>query len=677
MQSERVSGLASSVLSEESGLAVTRLLGWDRPSATTKYTAVATATTTATADAAADANKDDYHRVAATDVAAGASQPRLCSAPNECPTRLRAFNGGAAPGSKPESERHRPLDGSAAAASMPESERDRPPDGASPPASASELRSPNGQCVARLEPWRFAVHGPGGVVSVVFQVAPDKTEPQLSGVQLQPDGSLVVLLQDGRVRWTVHAAFGGAYGPYTLDMQDDCNLVLHSNSRKLSLWGSSGSASASAWEAASVLLAALIAPPSAVMVPRSGDCHASDAYFHAYAPPVRAVTSHPDWMRQLPDGLRLGEMSIPGTHDSMAWRWERFRGDPGDPLSAVWDVGKTQAMTLQQQLDAGVRALDLRAALVSGVLSMYHGPLDLNVSLDGTLAGVAAFLAAHPHEVVLARLRHEDADGVPGHEPSPAAFLAAFSALFSAAERRGAPLFYRYNGDVSPRLGDVRGQVVLLQDFTGTAPGTDAPFGIPYSALRVQDHYALDSYRQLPGKFELVLAHMRAAAASAGAAIHLNFLNAAPALGGVVLRACAPLRGDSAAAARAAGPASTGFLAAARTDAHADMPASCLAKVLAHTAAAAAAAAASQHQRRLRGSGPSSLTLPYFCASGFALPAAGSSCGFLVDGAGRGVNERAVDEYRGWGDGRPVGMLMADFPGRRLIDTIVRQNVGT
>eukprot|EP00955_Chlamydomonas_euryale_P068606 360178-Chlamydomonas_euryale.AAC.2 len=185
MQSERVSGLASSVLSEESGLAVTRLLGWDRPSATTKYTAVATATTTATADAAADANKDDYHRVAATDVAAGASQPRLCSAPNECPTRLRAFNGGAAPGSKPESERHRPLDGSAAAASMPESERDRPPDGASPPASASELRSPNGQCVARLEPWRFAVHGPGGVVSVVFQVAPDKTEPQLSGVQLQ------------------------------------------------------------------------------------------------------------------------------------------------------------------------------------------------------------------------------------------------------------------------------------------------------------------------------------------------------------------------------------------------------------------------------------------------------------------------------------------------------------
>eukprot|EP00955_Chlamydomonas_euryale_P002281 24876-Chlamydomonas_euryale.AAC.1 len=89
--------------------------------------------------------------------------------------------------------------------------------------------------------------------------------------------------------------------------QDDCNLVLHSNSRKLSLWGSSGSASASAWEAASVLLAALIAPPSAVMVPRSGDCHASDAYFHAYAPPVRAVTSHPDWMRQLPDGLRLGE----------------------------------------------------------------------------------------------------------------------------------------------------------------------------------------------------------------------------------------------------------------------------------------------------------------------------------------------------------------------------------
>src|SRR5438874_2499396 len=53
-----------------------------------------------------------------------------------------------------------------------------------------------------------------------------------------------------------------------------------------------------------------------------------------------------DWMGALPDQLRLSELSIPGTHDSMS-----FHGG---------DAVQTQSMPLSTQLESGIRVLDIR-----------------------------------------------------------------------------------------------------------------------------------------------------------------------------------------------------------------------------------------------------------------------------------------------------------------------------
>ena len=67
----------------------------------------------------------------------------------------------------------------------------------------------------------------------------------------------------------------------------------------------------------------------------------------------------PDWMSELPDSLRLSELSIPGTHDAMA----RCGGGPV----------RCQNMRLDLQFLVGIRALDIRCR-------RYHHHFDITHS---------------------------------------------------------------------------------------------------------------------------------------------------------------------------------------------------------------------------------------------------------------------------------------------------------
>src|SRR5690606_14158510 len=74
----------------------------------------------------------------------------------------------------------------------------------------------------------------------------------------------------------------------------------------------------------------------------------------------RALAAPPaDWMGALPGDLRLDQLSIPGTHDTCAFY--------GGPLIAC------QRMPLKQQLEAGIRFLDIRCKNGDDKLYIYHG----------------------------------------------------------------------------------------------------------------------------------------------------------------------------------------------------------------------------------------------------------------------------------------------------------------
>ncbi|EPX58147.1 Phosphatidylinositol diacylglycerol-lyase [Cystobacter fuscus DSM 2262] len=107
-----------------------------------------------------------------------------------------------------------------------------------------------------------------------------------------------------------------------------------------------------------------------------------------------------DWMGLL-DGFKrrrpITRLVIPGTHDSGAYEY------------AYTPMVRAQSLSIRQQLDAGVRALDLRVgvAYFANTYWLYHGPVNLDVSVQSAITDVVNFLTANPTETVIIMLKQE------------------------------------------------------------------------------------------------------------------------------------------------------------------------------------------------------------------------------------------------------------------------------
>ena len=109
---------------------------------------------------------------------------------------------------------------------------------------------------------------------------------------------------------------------------------------------------------------------------------------------------NPDWMATIPDHRPLQLVSIPGTHDTMA----RF----GTTKFMLKYVYETQTMELKDQLEAGIRALDIRCRHVRNECHVYHQQIDQKVSLGQVLDICRYFLKAHPSETILMRIKDKE-----------------------------------------------------------------------------------------------------------------------------------------------------------------------------------------------------------------------------------------------------------------------------
>ncbi|MBC7978179.1 MAG: phosphatidylinositol-specific phospholipase C domain-containing protein, partial [Myxococcales bacterium] len=142
-----------------------------------------------------------------------------------------------------------------------------------------------------------------------------------------------------------------------------------------------------------------------------------------------------DWMARLEDGRGLAELSIPGTHDTGAVR---------EPIPGF---AKTQSLTIDEQLAAGVRFFDVRCRHFQDEFLIFHGSVDQDLTYDQVLATMFAFLDAHPDEVLIVSIKEES---VPYQVTR--SFEATFAAYLAQAPERWAL------GPTLPRLGDVRGK---------------------------------------------------------------------------------------------------------------------------------------------------------------------------------------------------------------------------
>ena len=153
-----------------------------------------------------------------------------------------------------------------------------------------------------------------------------------------------------------------------------------------------------------------------------------------------------DWMQRLPSSTSLAQLSIPGTHDSMA--------RDGGP--AVW----TQSLSLLVQLMVGVRFLDIRCRHFNDDLPIHHGSYYQNANFDDVLLTTISFLDSHPSETVLMRVKEEyDASGN----------TRSFSEQVQISLNRHPGRFWTQNR--IPTLGESRGKIVILDNFAGGAMG--------------------------------------------------------------------------------------------------------------------------------------------------------------------------------------------------------------
>lgn len=211
------------------------------------------------------------------------------------------------------------------------------------------------------------------------------------------------------------------------------------------------------------------------------------------APSARgAALGTQDWMAGHGDPTPLQKLTIPGTHDSGA----RFGG--------LW--AECQNTTISQQLDSGIRFLDIRCRVTGDSFAIHHGAAYQNMMFGDVLIACRDFLAAHPSETVLMRVKQEYSSD------SDATFRRIFDNYLDV---RGWRSLFRI-GDGLPTLGETRGRVVLLAD-NGGLPG-----------LRYGDstHFDIqDDYMAEPGaKYPKIEAHFRKAATQPGR-LYVNYVS--------------------------------------------------------------------------------------------------------------------------------------------------------
>lgn len=239
------------------------------------------------------------------------------------------------------------------------------------------------------------------------------------------------------------------------------------------------------------IIATAIAGLLAVVQPALS--HNDGAYSHNY----QAASNQAEWMARVAGAKRVSELSLPGTHDTMSIK--------------AGDIWQNQTMTLAEQLNSGLRVFDMRTRHIDNKFRMHHGMIAQDTYFDDVLSDINNFLAAHPSETVLFRLRSEHSSE--GNNRSYTDTLDSY--LVTNGARR-----YTGSND-NPELDEIRGKFVILQEFGG------ADYGIPYGGLDKQDEYSLGTNWDLYDKWTAVKDHINKAKNGSRDTIYMNYLSGA------------------------------------------------------------------------------------------------------------------------------------------------------
>lgn len=184
-----------------------------------------------------------------------------------------------------------------------------------------------------------------------------------------------------------------------------------------------------------------------------------------------------EWMAEIDDSKYLSELSLPGTHDSGA-------------LYSIGDLaGICQDFTIEKQLRAGTRFLDLRLELKGNSLKVVHGIVDERDTFENVVGVCKEFLESYPSETIVMSIKEENVND-----------NGKFTEVLESRIQKNPDLWY--TGSDIPTLGEARGKIVLLcryknntlgvNLYNGWANNATFDINVGTSTYHIQDHFKLD-----------------------------------------------------------------------------------------------------------------------------------------------------------------------------------------
>jgi len=202
------------------------------------------------------------------------------------------------------------------------------------------------------------------------------------------------------------------------------------------------------------------------------------------------IQKYSSWMSRLPDHVLLSRLSLPGTHDSCALH---------DGLS--FGFAKCQTWQLADQLQAGIRFIDIRCRHVSDKFLIYHGVIDQRMTFEVVRDVCRDFLKQHPSECIVMSVKEESTA-----KDNSRSFAETF------ADSTGDDGELWYVSEKTPELGSVRNRIVLI-DRVGTLGG------LKWSDMELQDRFNAP----VELKAELIHSHLEKASKAGESQWFINF----------------------------------------------------------------------------------------------------------------------------------------------------------
>lgn len=200
-----------------------------------------------------------------------------------------------------------------------------------------------------------------------------------------------------------------------------------------------------------------------------------------------------NWMANIDGEKSINEISIPGSHDTCALY---------EPLR---ELAKCQTHTVTDQLNMGVRYLDIRVNVVKGDLAISHGPIFQGISFDKVMDQCYDFLGKNPSEAIIISIKHELVSKDKKNE---------FNSLLLKKLEAHNELWFTENR--LPKLSEVRGKLVLINRVKNLGIGIDASENWVHNGtsviehgdfrLHIQDKFKLENIEEA---WKLVTEHFR------------------------------------------------------------------------------------------------------------------------------------------------------------------------